>query len=83
MTDEQENSPQDVILGALRLAKERVIGELEPKEIARERLADLIVRVGMYGGTPAAAERPTAADIAEALGYPEDRNLGKALRAWA
>jgi hypothetical protein len=74
----QRDEARKVITSALWLAKERVTGEISPKEIARERLSDLIVRmgVGMEG-------RPTGADLTEALGDPDDREVREAVRVWS
>lgn len=82
MTEQQDLSARDTILAALRLAKERVTGELDAKEIQRERLSDLIVRVGLYGDNPAAEERPGAPDLRDVLGI-RDTPLQDALKAWA
>lgn len=82
MTEQQGPSARDAILAALRLAKEQVTGELDAKEIQRERLSDLIVRIGLYGDNPTAQERPRAADLREVLGI-RDTPLQDALKAWA
>lgn len=67
---------QDIIDGALKLARERVTGELDAKTARRERLSSLIVRVS----SPEA--RPSAAELTEALGDPDDREVREALREW-
>jgi hypothetical protein len=66
-----------VILGALRLAKERVTGELDEKERRRERLADLIVRMPLDEKA-----RPTQEDLTEALGNPDDGKIRAAISIW-
>lgn len=82
MTEQQGPSARDAVLAALRLAKERVTGELDAKKIQRERLSDLIVRVSLYGDNPGAQERPRAADLREVLGI-RAIPLQDALEAWA
>lgn len=82
MTEQQPASGRDAILAALRLMKERVTGELDAKNIQRERLSDLIVRVGLYGDNPTAEERPTEADLRDALGLRGVLIEG-ALEEWA
>lgn len=71
-----------VIAAALKLARERVTGEADQKEQQRERLADLIVRVGMYEGKPDAEGRPSRGDLTEALGDPDGSVVRAALAAW-
>jgi hypothetical protein len=70
---------RDVIIATLKLAKERVTGDLDQKEIRRERLADLIVRMDLEDDTP------TAQDLAEMLGDPDDGEpeLRRAMAAWS
>jgi hypothetical protein len=82
MDTESENPPRDVIVAALLLAKERLTGELDVKEIQRERIADLIVRAALYGDNQSQPERPTAADFTQVLGDPDDRLLREAISAW-
>jgi hypothetical protein len=69
---------REVITGALKTARERVVGELDAKEIQRERLADLIVRMDQGAGS-----KPTAEDIRDALGDPDDGRLRRAIEAWS
>lgn len=76
-----EQSPRNVILDALMMARLRATGDPEAREIRRERLADLIVRVTAHGKGP--FERPTADDLREALGYPGERYVRDALKEWA
>jgi hypothetical protein len=66
-----------VIIGALKLAKERVTGELDEKERRRERLADLIVRMPLDEEA-----RPTQEDLTEVLGNPDDGKIRAAISIW-
>jgi hypothetical protein len=66
-----------VIVGALKLAKERVTGELDEKERRCERLSDLIVRMPLDEKA-----RPSQADLAEALGNPDDGKIRAAIASW-
>ena len=74
----QRDEARKVLTSALWLAKERVVGELNEKEITRERLADLSVRMGTGMDNP-----PSAADLAEALGDPDDGEIREAIRVWS
>lgn len=74
----QRNEARKVITSALWLAKERVTGDLDAKEIRRERLSDLIVRMGV-----GMENRPTAGDLTEALGDPDDGEIREAVRVWS
>lgn len=74
----QRDEARKVITSALWLAKERVVGELNAKEIDRERLADLSVRMGIGMESP-----PSAADLTEALGNPDDGEIRQAIRVWS
>jgi hypothetical protein len=74
----QRDQARKVITSALWLAKERVTGELDEKEITRERLADLSVRMGTGMESP-----PSAADLTEALGDPDDGEVREAIRVWS
>lgn len=74
----QREEARNVIVSALWLARERVTGDLDEKEIARERLADLMVRMGTGMENP-----PTAADLTDALGDPGDDEIRAAIRAWS
>lgn len=74
----QRDEAREVITAALRLAKERVTGDLEAKEIMRERLADLIVRMDPRTGCP-----PEAADLTEVLGEDLEPSVRKAVGAWS
>jgi hypothetical protein len=67
----------EIILGALKLARERVTGDPDEKEIRRERLADLIARIRVGGSA-----RPSAGDLKDALGDPDDSEIRTALAAW-
>jgi hypothetical protein len=72
--------PADVIVAALRLARERVTGDdPDAKEREREKLADLIARVQMHREKPEAEGRPSAEELAGALGDPEDERLRRAI----
>lgn len=69
----------EVILGALRLARERVTGEdPEDKKQRRGSLEDLIARMPAVS-RPA---RPTVTELTDALGDPGDSLLRRALAAW-
>lgn len=78
--DTEESRP--VLLGALRLAKERVTGD-DPtaKERQRERISDMIARLRL-NTAPGDDRRPTAAELTELLGDPDDGELRAAIRAW-
>lgn len=78
------DEPSEVIVSALRLARERVTGnDLEEKISRRMQLTDLITRAqlapgaGLFGTT-----RPSAAELREALGDPDDKALRDALAGW-
>ena len=74
--------PSDVILPALRLARERVTGDdPEAKERRRGELADMIIAVRMHGSL-AQTPRPTAGELTALLGDPDDEDLRRALAAW-
>jgi hypothetical protein len=76
-------SPADVIIGALRLARERVTGDdPDEKEQRREQLADLMVRVQMHDGGNGTGERPTTQELTKALGDPDDGKIRSALHSW-
>lgn len=75
--------PSSVIIPALRLARERVTGDdVDAKERRREALADMIIRTRMHGVMGPGVARPTAQELKEALGDPDDGDLRKALAAW-
>lgn len=74
---------RDVIVAALRLARERATGDMAEKEIRRERLADLALRAVLYAGDPGDPGRPTADDLRDVLGDPDDKGLRDALKAWS
>lgn len=82
MADEEGGSPAEVIVSALRLARERVTGEdPEAKERRREALADMVIRVQMHSALNQ-VPRPTKAELTEILGDPDDGDLRRALEAW-
>jgi hypothetical protein len=81
METEKEQTPADVIVAALRLAKERVTGEPQEKERRREELADMINKVQMHD-VITLVPRPTADELKEILGDPDDGKLRKAIAAW-
>jgi hypothetical protein len=72
----QREEARKVIVSALYLARERVTGDLDAKVIRRERLTDLMARMGT-GMTP----RPTADDLSEVLADP-DAEVREAIEAW-
>lgn len=74
--DMQREDACKVLVSALRLARERVTGELDEKEFARERIADLTAR--MRTGAESA---PTAGDLREVLA-DQDPEIRAALAAW-
>jgi hypothetical protein len=76
--DMQREEARKVITSALRLARERVTGGLDEKEVRRERLSDLMAR--MDAGT---GQRPTGDDLTDALGDPDDNEVREAIRAWS
>jgi hypothetical protein len=77
----EESCP--VLLGALRLAKARVTGDdLDAKDRQLERIADMTVRLRLVA-PPGDIRRPTAAELTELLGDPDDAELRAAIRAWA
>lgn len=83
MTDESGVSPAEVIVSALKLARERVTGDdPEAKERRREELADMVIRVQMHGALNQ-VPRPTAEELTALLGDPGDGDLRRALAAWA
>jgi hypothetical protein len=80
---DRESTPADVIVAALKLARERVTGDdPEAKELRRDDLGDLATRVILYHDRPEAEGRPSAGELTEALGDPDDGNLRRALAAW-
>lgn len=74
----QRDEARKVITSALWLAKERVTGELDEKEITRERLSDLMARMGI-----GADQRPSAADLTEALGGDLAPDVSAAIGEWS
>lgn len=82
MTDEAGVPPTEVIVSALKLARERLTGDdLEAKERKREELADMVIRVQMHGYLDQVS-RPTAEELIALLGDPDDGDLRRALAAW-
>jgi hypothetical protein len=82
MTDETGVSATEVIVSALKLARERVTGDdPEAKERRREALADMVIRVQTHGVLNQ-APRPTAEELTALLGDPDDGELRKAIAAW-
>jgi hypothetical protein len=82
MTGEAGASPTEVIVSALKLARERVTGDdQEAKERKREELADMIIRVQMHGALNQ-VPRPTAQELTALLGDPDDGALRRALASW-
>lgn len=74
----QRDEARKILVSALWLARERATGEPGQKEIVRERLSDLMGRMGI--GMDA---RPTGADLTEALGDPDDGEIREAIRVWS
>lgn len=72
----QREEARKVIVSALWLARERVTGDLDEKDIARERITDLMARM-----RTGADSRPAAGDLAEVLG-DSDAEVRAALAAW-
>jgi len=72
----QRDEARKVLRSALWLARERAVGDLEEKKIARERISDLESRMGI--GTDS---QPTAGDLLEVLG-DDDAEIRAALAAW-
>jgi hypothetical protein len=82
MTEEEGVPPEDVIVSALKLARERVTGDdADAKQRRREELADMIIRVQMHGSIDR-VPRPTAEELTALLGDPDDGELRRALAAW-
>jgi ethanolamine utilization microcompartment shell protein EutL len=82
MDGETVRSPGEVIVSALKLARERVTSDdPEAKERRREALADMVIRVQMHGALNQ-VPRPTAGELREILGDPDDGDLRRALEAW-
>jgi hypothetical protein len=82
MADEEGVAAAEVIVSALKLARERVTGDdPEAKERRREALADMVIRVQMHGALDQ-VPRPTADELTALLGDPDDGDLRKALAAW-
>lgn len=73
----QREDARNVLVSALWLAKERVVGELDDKEVARERLSDLVIRMREGAESP-----PTAADLADVLD-DSDPEVKEAVAAWS
>lgn len=77
-----ESAAADVIVAALRLARERVTGDdPEAKERRREELADAAVRVRTHHAVTHVS-KPTAEELTSLLGDPDDGDLRRALAAW-
>lgn len=72
----QREEARKVITSALWLAKERVTGNLEEKQIRRERIRDLMARM-QVGADP----RPNGDDLREVLA-DQDPEIRAALAAW-
>jgi hypothetical protein len=73
----QREEARTVIRSALWLAKERVVGELDEKETRRERISDLMVRMGL-----GADNWLRAADLLVVLD-DSDPEIKEALAAWS
>lgn len=72
----QREEARKVISSALWLAKERVTGDLEEKQVKQERIRDLMARMEI-GADP----RPTGEDLREVLA-DQDPEIRAALAAW-
>lgn len=72
----QREEARKVIASALWLARERVTGDLDEKRIRRERITDLMARMGI-GVHP----RPTGEDLREVLA-DQGEDVRAALAAW-
>ena len=79
--EEDGKTPGITIVAALRLARERVTGDLADKERRREALSDMIIKVQMHDSI-GMVPRPTAAELSRILGDPDDGELRRALGAW-
>jgi hypothetical protein len=74
-------SVRDRIVQALQLARERVVDpDLGEKDAKRAKLDELIVRMSVQPG--AGYERPTAAELRDALGDPDETDIRHALDEW-
>lgn len=73
----QREEARKVISSALWLARERTTGELDEKEVRRERLADLMTRMKVGMDDP-----PTAGDLLEVLDG-SDPEIAAAVAAWS
>ena len=74
--DMQREDARKVLVSALWLARERITGDLDEKQIRHERFTDLMARMGT-GMQP----RPTEEDLREVLTDPDDEVM-EALAAW-
>lgn len=77
-----ENSPADTIISALRLARERVVADTaEGKERNRAGLDRAIRSMLVHKDTGQGG--PSAQELRELLGDPDDREIRHALESWA
>lgn len=77
-----EKSPADIIIAALRLARERVVADtIEGKQAERAGLDGAIRSMLVYKDTGQGG--PAAQELRELLGDPDDAEIRHALDAWA
>lgn len=76
-----ENRPADIIIEALRLARERVVADDLDTKTERRGALDSAIR-SMLVAKDTGQGGPTAAELRALLGDPDDRELRHALDAW-
>jgi hypothetical protein len=78
----QQREDAEIIIGALQVARERVVGDtIAVKEERRQALKDAISRMYLHVDTGQGG--PVAGELRELLGDPDDRVVRRALEEWA
>jgi hypothetical protein len=82
-TEPVHPSARDRITAALQLARQRVTApDLGEKDAKRAKLDELIVRMNIGPGSGPDYERPTADELRDALGDPDEADIRHALDEW-
>lgn len=81
MTQENADGAGDILIAALKLARERTVSWLTEEKLAKRHAIKEAIS-GIQARQATGEGGPSAEEIRELLGDPDDKSIRRALEAW-